>query len=144
MVIDPQTADVKTDLAGLATGGGIGVLASIAGVMPGDVDLIAPSGVVDAGDAGIRVSGNLNIAATAVLNASNIAAGGTVAGAPVAPVVAAPSLSAVAPPSQPPPTDPAKEQREKEREKAREQAQEADSIFTVEVLVSGGGDSTPQ
>ena len=144
VVIDPQTADVKTDLAGLATGGGIGVLASVAGVMPGDVDLIAPSGVVDAGDAGIRVSGNLNIAATAVLNASNIAAGGTVAGAPAAPVVAAPSLSAVAPPSQPPPTDPAKEQREKEREKARDQAQEADSIFTVEVLVSGGGDSAPQ
>ncbi len=144
VVIDPQTADVKTDLAGLATGGGIGVLASVAGVMPGDVDLIAPSGVVDAGDAGIRVSGNLNIAATAVLNASNIAAGGTTAGTPAAPSVAAPSLASVAPPAQPPPGDPAKEQREKEREKAREQAQEADSLITVEVIGYGGeSNSTP-
>ncbi len=59
VLIDPQSADVKTDLAGLSTGGGIGVLATVAGVPPGDVDLIAPTGVVDAGDAGIRVSGKL-------------------------------------------------------------------------------------
>jgi hypothetical protein len=32
-------------------------------------DLIAPSGFVDAGDAGIRSSGNLNIAALQILNA---------------------------------------------------------------------------
>src|SRR5262249_58447364 len=61
VLVDPQSGDVRTDLAGLATGGGIGVLASVKGVPPGDVDLIAPAGVVDAGDAGIRVSGNLNI-----------------------------------------------------------------------------------
>jgi filamentous hemagglutinin len=59
VVFDTQSADVNTDLAGLATGGGIGVLATTAGVKPGDVDLIAPTGVVDAGDAGIR-AGNLN------------------------------------------------------------------------------------
>jgi hypothetical protein len=92
VIVDPQTADVQTDLAGLATGGGIGVLATVAGVAPGNVDLIAPAGVIDAGDAGIRVSGNLNLSATAVVNASNIAAGGSTAGAPAAPVVAAPNL----------------------------------------------------
>jgi hypothetical protein len=92
VVIDPQSGDVKTDLAGLATGGGIGVLATVAGVPPGDVDLIAPLGTIDAGDAGIRVSGNINISASVVLNASNIQAGGTSAGAPSAPVVAAPNL----------------------------------------------------
>ncbi len=48
------------------------MLSTVKGVEPGDVDLIAPEGVVDAGDAGIRSSGNLNIAATQVLNADNI------------------------------------------------------------------------
>jgi filamentous hemagglutinin len=91
VLIDPQSAAVETDLAGLATGGGIGVLASVVGVKPGNVDLIAPAGVIDAGDAGIRVTGNINLAATQVLNASNIAVGGTSAGAP-ATAVSAPNI----------------------------------------------------
>ena len=82
VLIDPQTADVKTDLAGLATGGGIGVLTTVAGVPPGDVDLIAPAGSIDAGDAGIRVSGNINLAALQVLNVANIQVQGVSAGVP--------------------------------------------------------------
>lgn len=94
VLIDPQSGDVVTDLAGLSTGGGIGVLATVEGIPPGSVDLIAPSGVIDAGDAGIRSSGNLNLAATRVLNADNIAARGTTAGAPPsAPPPAAPNVS---------------------------------------------------
>ncbi|BCU75310.1 filamentous haemagglutinin family protein [Luteolibacter sp. LG18] len=81
VLIDPQSADVKTDLAGLATGGGIGVLSTVQGVAPSDVDLIAPEGTIDAGDAGIRVSGNLNIAAAVVVNAGNISVGGSSSGA---------------------------------------------------------------
>lgn len=92
VLIDPQSGAVQTDLAGLATGGGIGVLTAVREVPPGSVDLIAPAGVVDAGDAGIRASGNLTIAATQVLNAGNIAVGGTSTGTP-APVVAAPNVS---------------------------------------------------
>ncbi len=92
VLVDPQSADVKTDLAGLATGGGIGVLESVAGVPPSDVDLIAPAGTIDAGDAGIRVSGNLNLAALQVINASNISVGGTSAGVPT---VAAPNIGAL-------------------------------------------------
>ena len=91
VLIDPQSGAVQTDLAGLATGGGIGVLTAVREVPPGSVDLIAPSGVVDAGDAGIRASGNLTIAATRVLNAGNIAVGGTSTGTP-APVVTAPNV----------------------------------------------------
>jgi hypothetical protein len=60
--------------------GGIGVLAAVEEVEAGNVDLIAPQGVVDAGDAGIRVTGNLNIAATTVLNAGNIQTGGNFVG----------------------------------------------------------------
>jgi filamentous hemagglutinin len=101
VLIDPQSGDVKTDLAGLATGGGIGVLATVAGVAPGNVDLIAPKGTIDAGDAGIRVTGNINIAANAVTNAGNIAAGGSTTGAPSAPSTG--GATAAPPPPPPPP-----------------------------------------
>lgn len=101
VLIDPQSGDVKTDLAGLATGGGIGVLATVAGVAPGNVDLIAPKGTIDAGDAGIRVTGNINIAANAVTNAGNIAAGGSTSGAPSAPASGGTTAAPPPPPSQP-------------------------------------------
>ncbi len=52
------------------------------GVPPGDVDLIAPLGTVDAGEAGIRVSGNINIAALHVVNAANIEVKGSATGLP--------------------------------------------------------------
>jgi filamentous hemagglutinin family protein len=90
VLIDPQSGDVQTDLAGLATGGGIGVLDTVSGVTPGDVDLIAPAGNIDAGDAGIRASGNLNVSALAVLNSSNIQVGGASVGTPV---VVTPSIN---------------------------------------------------
>jgi hypothetical protein len=141
VLIDPQSAALETDLAGLATGGGIGVLATVEGVDPGDVDLIAPEGVVDAGDAGIRSTGNLNIAATAVLNASNISTGGTSSGVPSAPTVAAPNVggltsgssstaaansaaSSVANQSAAPPKE----------------VMETPSMITVEILGYGGGE----
>ncbi|MEI7819979.1 MAG: filamentous hemagglutinin family protein [Verrucomicrobiota bacterium] len=92
VTIDVTSADVKIDLGGLATGGGIGVLASVAGVKAGDVDLIAPKGTVDAGDAGIRSTGNLNIAATTVLNASNIQVSGSTSGVSSGPSIAAPNI----------------------------------------------------
>lgn len=139
VVIDPQSASVQTDLAGLATGGGIGVLATTAGVKPGDVDLIAPAGVIDAGEGGIRVSGNINLAATQVVNAGNIASGGTSTGgaatvaAPAAATVTAASTtaagSAMATDSRPEP------------QPEQEPAAEADvaSLYTVEVIGYGGG-----
>ena len=53
-------------------------------VQPGDVDLIAPKGTVNAGDAGIRSAGNLFIAAQTVVGADNIQVGGISVGVPVA------------------------------------------------------------
>ena len=96
VIIDPQSASVRTDLAGLATGGGIGVLASVVGIPPGNVDLIAPKGAVDAGDAGIRATGNLNIAATIVLNAGNISVGGAASGGAVPPAAPAVNVAGMA------------------------------------------------
>src|SRR5262249_29178781 len=55
-----------------SNGAGIGTLQPIPEVPKGDVDLIAPLGTVDVGEAGIRVSGNFNVAALHVTNAANI------------------------------------------------------------------------
>jgi filamentous hemagglutinin len=63
-------------------GSGIQTLATSEGVSPGNVALFAPNGVVNANDAGI-VAGNLTIAATAVLGASNIKISGVSVGVPV-------------------------------------------------------------
>jgi hypothetical protein len=51
-------------------------------VPPGNVDLIAPVGTVNAGDAGIGASGNINIAAEHVLGLDNIQFGGQATGVP--------------------------------------------------------------
>jgi hypothetical protein len=142
VLVDPQSADVQTDLAGLATGGGIGVLASVAGVPAGNVDLIAPAGVVNAGEAGIRATGNLNIAAVAVLNAGNIAVGGASTGLP--PPVAAPNIASLTAAS-----NVAGSANGAAEEVTTQQASppEADegpaSIFSVQVLGYGGGDDDP-
>lgn len=141
VLIDPQSANVATDLAGLATGGGIGVLATVAGVRPGNVDLIAPIGAVDAGDAGIRATGNLNIAATIVLNSANISVGGTSAGTPAAASVAAPSLGGLAAASSSAAAATSATNNQAPAQDKQEQAlgQEQPSIITVEVIGYGGG-----
>ncbi len=48
----------------------------------GDVNLIAPVGFVNAGDAGIGAARNLNVAAQRVLGLDNIQVGGTSTGVP--------------------------------------------------------------
>jgi len=138
VLVDPQSGDVETDLAGLATGGGIGVLQSVSGVPPGNVDLIAPTGVIDAGDAGIRVSGNLNLAATQVLNASNIQVSGSSVGAPT--VVAAPSITAALTTATNTAGAASSAAQEAAKQAASQQSpQETPSIITVEVLGFGDG-----
>jgi filamentous hemagglutinin family protein len=66
-----------------STGAGIATLDPIPEVAAGDVDLIAPLGTIDAGEAGIRVSGNVNLAALQVVNAANIAVQGKSTGIPM-------------------------------------------------------------
>ena len=65
-----------------STGAGISTLNPIPEVPKGDVDLVAPLGTVDPGEAGIRVSGNINIAALHVVNAANIQVQGESKGIP--------------------------------------------------------------
>jgi filamentous hemagglutinin len=140
VVIDVNSATVQTDLGGLATGGGIGVLAAVEGVPPGNVDLIAPNGLVDAGDAGIRVTGNLNIAATVVLNASNIQSGGTSSGVPTAVVVSAPPITALAAGSSAAGAANAAASQVAQPRKDKDEEEEKESIVVVEVIGYGGGE----
>lgn len=145
-ILDPQSADVQTDLAGLATGGGIGVLALVKDIPPANVDLIAPSGFIDAGDAGIRSTGNLNLAAEKILNADNILAGGVTVGAPP------PAAPSAPPPAAPPPAAPpagataaaaagnSSAENAAAKNARNEQGEQPPSIFTIDVLGYGGGD----
>ena len=78
--------------AGLPTGAGIGTLRTQEGSPPADVDLIAPNGIVDAGDAGIRVSGNFNVFAVQILGTDNIDVAGVKTGLPITPAAPPTSL----------------------------------------------------
>ncbi|MDX2079189.1 MAG: filamentous hemagglutinin family protein [Terrimicrobiaceae bacterium] len=140
--IDATSAEVETNLGGLATGGGIGVLAAVAGVEPGTVDLIAPLGTVDAGDAGIRATGDIRIAAAAVINADNISAGGSTTGVPAAAAPAAPNVAGLTAGSSS--TGAASAAAETVANQASQQPQdtpEQPSLISVEVLGYGGGTS---
>src|SRR6202022_1183959 len=57
---------------GPSSGSGLAVLRALPDVPLSNADLIAMNGFVNAGDAGVRVSGNINLAAVQVLNAGNI------------------------------------------------------------------------
>jgi hypothetical protein len=140
VVMDTTSADVTTDLGGLATGGGIGVLASVENVPPGNVFLIAPKGIVDAGDAGIQATGNLRIAASQVLNADNIAAGGTSAGVPSAPTVAAPNIGGLTSASSSAGAANTAASSAANQATQKQAPIETPSIITVDILGYGGGE----
>ncbi len=81
--VDFAPNDLQTiNLNGLVSGAGIGTIKSTPDAPSASAFLIAPRGIVNAGDAGLRSSGNLSIAALLVLNAANIATVGTVSGVP--------------------------------------------------------------
>jgi hypothetical protein len=77
-----SSGHIVTVFPAALTGSGIQALATTSGVTPGNVDLFAPQGVVNANDAGI-VAGNLTIGATAVLGRDNITVSGVAVGLPV-------------------------------------------------------------
>jgi hypothetical protein len=84
--------DVTDTPPAVTTGAGIATLQPLPDVPAGDISLIAPAGTIDAGEAGIRVSGNLVLAAARVTGAANISVKGSTQGAPTVSVA---SLGAV-------------------------------------------------
>ncbi len=86
VTVDPPFFDASNKLVipapKITSGSGIRTAAST-GVVPGNVFLFAPKGIVDAGEAGIGGT-NVTISATAVLGANNISVGGVSAGVPAA------------------------------------------------------------
>ena len=119
------------------TGAGIATLNPIPEVPPGDIDLIAPLGTIDAGEAGIRVSGNVNLAALHVVNAENIQVQGKATGMPVIAAVNVGALSNASAAATQAVTA-AQEVLQRERAATR---QALPSLFTVKVL--GFGESPP-
>ena len=86
LVVDPKTGSFTVDATSSIVGSGIRVLLGNKDVVPGSVDLIAPTGTINAGDAGIGSAGNITLAAPHVIGADNINFSGTGAGVPVASV----------------------------------------------------------
>ncbi len=120
-----------------STGAGIGTLNPIPQVPRGNINLIAPLGTVNAGEAGIRVSGNINVAALHVVNAANIQVQGTATGIPTTAAVNTGALSAASAASSAVTSlaeDLAK------RAQPQPVPQDIPSIITVQVVGFGGGE----
>jgi hypothetical protein len=117
------TVREKSDMSG----SGIGTVGD------GDVDLLAPKGTVNAGDAGVRVAGNLNIAALQVLNADNIKVEGEIKGLPM---VAAVNIGALTNASAAASQAAAAAQDVLQRERSAAK-QNLPSVFTVRVIGVG-------
>jgi filamentous hemagglutinin len=72
-------ANVTKTPATPQTGAGIATLIGVPGVPPGNVDLFGPHGTIDAGEAGIRVSGNFTVAALQIVLIGGLVAATTAA-----------------------------------------------------------------
>jgi len=81
-ILVDSTGKITLSFNGAVAGSGIRTIQVEPSVPPGNVDLIAPQGTVNAGDAGIGASGNINIAAEHVLGLDNIQFAGHATGVP--------------------------------------------------------------
>lgn len=137
--------DIKTDVDAVTavlespdiSGSGIATVIGFAGVEEGDINFVAPRGTVNAGDAGVRVSGNIYIAAHQIINPGNFKVDGEKNGLPqtensiplLNPVVGDGSQKAA---------------NDAARDATQSGGAKPVSVIIVEVLGYGGGDATRQ
>ncbi len=76
-----ERGNTVVDISASISGSGIATLRTSADVPASSVYALAPRGVFDAGDAGVRSTGGVTLVAQTVLNAGNIVAAGAVSGA---------------------------------------------------------------
>jgi filamentous hemagglutinin family protein len=94
-----DSGNTKLDIAGSISGSGIATLRTSDTQAPSNVVALAPRGIFDAGDAGVRSTGTVAISAAVVRNSDNISAASGVSGAvsaPAAAPVAAPAADVAA------------------------------------------------
>jgi len=85
------SGNTKIDISGSISGSGIATLKTSDKQPASDVVAIAPRGIFDAGDAGVRSTGKVEITAAVVLNSGNISAAAGVTGAVAVDSAAAPA-----------------------------------------------------
>jgi filamentous hemagglutinin len=85
------SGNTKIDISGSISGSGIATLKTSDKQAASDVVALAPRGIFDAGDAGVRSTGKVQIEAAVVLNSNNISAAAGVSGAVVVDSGAAPA-----------------------------------------------------
>jgi hypothetical protein len=98
LIVVDTNGSISVDFSGSIAGSGIATLSTHPDQPPSSIYAIAPRGYFDAGDAGVRSTGEVKINAPQVRNADNITAAAGISNSQAPPVVAAP-----APPPPPPP-----------------------------------------
>lgn len=134
-VLVVRDGQIFLDASNSVSGSGIGALASRDTTPPSDMYLFAPQGAIDAGDAGLRSTGNITLGARTILNASNIQAGGSVSGAPAAASTAAPAATVATPGN-------SENKAIEDAAPAAGKRDTAQGILTVELL--DGAEATPE
>jgi filamentous hemagglutinin family protein len=81
-VLVDSSGNITLSFSGAVAGSGIRTIQVDPSVNPGNVNLVAPEGTVNAGDAGIGAAGDINISALHVVGLDNITFGGNATGVP--------------------------------------------------------------
>jgi filamentous hemagglutinin family protein len=81
-VLVDSSGNITLSFSGAVAGSGIRTIQIDPSVNPGNVNLVAPEGTVNAGDAGIGAAGDINISALHVVGLDNITFGGNASGVP--------------------------------------------------------------